>query len=115
MANRMWGDVDRSIVFHIGRFSGTAVDLFWGPQPLAAFKDNCAVGVKKCVIVLLPSPTIAPMLWSLIFASVLLTSQTMAQNCTYSYLPGFFVQDDPEADPNKIGAVSKMWLLESPA
>ena len=39
----------------------------------------------------------------------------MAQNCTYSYLPGFFAQDDPEADPNKIGAVSKMWLLESPA
>jgi len=35
----------------------------------------------------------------------------MSQNVTYAYVPGFFRQDDPTADPNVIGAVSKMWPL----
>lgn len=47
------------------------------------------------------------MLWSLMVAAVLLSSQTMALNSTYAYIPGFFAQDDPKADANAIGAVRK--------
>ena len=36
----------------------------------------------------------------------------MALNFTFAYVPGFFEQDDLNADPNVIGAVSEMWLAE---
>jgi len=35
----------------------------------------------------------------------------MALNFTYAYVPGFFAQDKPNADPDVIGAVSKTWSL----
>ena len=50
------------------------------------------------------------MLRSLILPAVLLASRVMALNFTFAYVPGFFVQDDPNADPSVIGAVSEMWL-----
>ena len=46
------------------------------------------------------------MLCSLILPAVLLVSQTMALNFTYTYVPGFFAQDNAGVDPNVIGAVS---------
>lgn len=49
---------------------------------------------------------------SLILATASLVSQVMALNSTYAYVPGFFVTDNPQADSNTIGAVSKMRLLE---
>ena len=48
------------------------------------------------------------MLYSLILA---FASQVMAQNFTYTYIPGFFVQDNPQADPNSIGPVRKTRFL----
>ena len=47
------------------------------------------------------------MLRSLILAVVLLVSQAMALNSTYAYIPGFFAQDDPQANASAIGAVRK--------
>ena len=47
------------------------------------------------------------MLCSLMLAIALLGNQAMALNSTYAYIPGFFVQDDPQADPNVIGVVRK--------
>jgi hypothetical protein len=47
------------------------------------------------------------MLRMLILAAALSASQAMALNSTYAYVPGFFVQDNPQADPNVIGAVRK--------
>ena len=47
------------------------------------------------------------MLCSLMLAVALLSNQAMTLNSTYVYIPGFFVQDDPQADPNVIGAVRK--------
>ena len=46
------------------------------------------------------------MLCSLILPAILLASQAMALNSTYAYVPGFFAQDDPSADPDVIGPVS---------
>jgi hypothetical protein len=46
------------------------------------------------------------MLCSLILPVLLLVSQTMALNFTYTYVPGFFAQDNTSVDPNAIGAVS---------
>ncbi|KAF9779231.1 phosphoglycerate mutase, partial [Thelephora terrestris] len=38
----------------------------------------------------------------------------MAQNSTYAYIPGFFAQDDPQADPDVIGALpDRFGLLDS--
>jgi hypothetical protein len=48
------------------------------------------------------------MLRSLILTAVLLTSQATALNSTFAYLSGYFAQDDPQADPNVIGAVSEI-------
>ena len=45
------------------------------------------------------------MLCSLILPAVLLASQAMAQNFTYAYVPGFFAQDDPNANSSAIGPV----------
>jgi len=56
------------------------------------------------------SPSGPPMLRSLILPAVFLASQAMALNFTYAYVPGFFAQDDPNADSNLIGAVSETWL-----
>ena len=50
------------------------------------------------------------MLRSLILPAVLLASRVMALNFTFAYVPGFFAQDDPNADPSVISAVSEMWL-----
>ena len=50
------------------------------------------------------------MLGSLILPVVFLASQAMALNFTYTYVPGFFAQDDLNADPNLIGAVSEARL-----
>ena len=36
----------------------------------------------------------------------------MALDFTFAHVPGFFAQDDPNADPDVIGAVSEMWLAE---
>ena len=47
------------------------------------------------------------MLLSLILPAVLLASEAMAINYTFAYIPGFFAQDAPNADPNAIGAVSE--------
>lgn len=52
------------------------------------------------------------MLRSLILAAVSFAIQAMALNSTYAYIPGFFAQDDPQADPNVIGAVSETRFLE---
>jgi len=44
----------------------------------------------------------------------LLTGQTMAPSPAYTYVPGFFAQDDPNADPNAIGALpDRFGLLDS--
>ena len=48
------------------------------------------------------------MLCSLILPAILLAVQATAQKITYAYVPGFFAQDDPSADPNVIGPVSRM-------
>ena len=50
------------------------------------------------------------MLRSLILLVVFLASQAMALN--FTYIPGFFAQDNPNADPNAIGAVSEAWLAK---
>lgn len=50
------------------------------------------------------------MLRSLILPAILLASQAIALNVTYAYVPGFFAQDDPNADPEVIGAVRRAWL-----
>jgi hypothetical protein len=42
----------------------------------------------------------------------LLDIKAMASNSTYAYIPGFFAQDDPQADPDVIGAVSGTRLPE---
>jgi len=40
--------------------------------------------------------------------------QAMALNSAYAYIPGFFAQDDPQADPNVIGALpDRFGLLDS--
>lgn len=52
------------------------------------------------------------MLHSLTLPAILLASQAMALNSTFAYVSGFFATDDPNADPNVIGAVSKTWLAE---
>jgi len=67
---------------------------------------------KKYILGRLFSPSIQLMMCSLILLAVLLASQAMALNSTFAYVPGFFVQDDPNANPNLIGAVSEMWLAE---
>jgi len=36
----------------------------------------------------------------------------MTLNSTFAYIPGFFAQDDPNADPDAIGAVSETWSAE---
>ena len=48
------------------------------------------------------------MLCSVILSMVLLAVQARAQNITYAYVPGFFAQDDPSADPDVIGAVRRI-------
>ncbi|KAF9779230.1 phosphoglycerate mutase [Thelephora terrestris] len=51
---------------------------------------------------------------SLILSAVLFIIQAMASNPTYAYIPGFFAQDDPQADPNAIGALpDRFGLLDS--
>lgn len=55
------------------------------------------------LVVFFPPPR--AMLRSLILTAVLLTSQAAALNSTYAYVSGYFAQDDPQADPNAIGAV----------
>jgi hypothetical protein len=45
---------------------------------------------------------------SLILIAAFLATQAMALNFTYAYVPGFFVQDDPQADADAIGAVRKI-------
>ena len=45
------------------------------------------------------------MLCSLILPAVLPASPAMALNSTCAYVPGFFAQDDPSADPDVIGPV----------
>jgi hypothetical protein len=35
-------------------------------------------------------------------------------NSTYTYVPGFFAQDDPNGDADAIGAVSETRFLECP-
>jgi len=52
------------------------------------------------------------MLYSPALPAVFLASHAVAQNSTYAYIPGFFAQDDPSADPKVIGAVCKTRLLE---
>ena len=39
---------------------------------------------------------------------MLLASEAMAVDYTFSYIPGFFAQDDPNADGSVIGPVSGM-------
>jgi len=52
--------------------------------------------------------------WLILLPILSLTSQLMALNCTYAYVPGFFAQDDPNADPNAIGALpDRFGLLDS--
>ena len=53
--------------------------------------------------------------WLILLPIVPLTSQVMALTCTYAYVPGFFAQDDPNADPNAIGAVRRARLPECSA
>ena len=47
------------------------------------------------------------MLLSLILPAVLLASEAMAANYTFAYIPGFFAQDDPNANASAIGPVSE--------
>ena len=65
---------------------------------------------KHRVLGRLASPSIPLMLHSLILPAVLLADQAMTLNFTFAYVPGFFAQDDLDADPNVIGPVSEMWL-----
>ena len=55
----------------------------------------------------LASPFISLMLLSLILPAVLLASEAMAANYTFAYIPGFFAQDDPNANASAIGPVSE--------
>jgi len=44
----------------------------------------------------------------------LLAAQTMALDVNFTYVPGFFAQDDPKSDPNVIGALpDRFGLLDS--
>ena len=90
------------------------VVLNWRHQsPVGPTRNKGAVWRKKRVLGRLRLPPIPlTMLCSLILPAMLLASQAMALNVTYAYIPGFFVQDDPNADPTVIGAVSETRLLE---
>ena len=54
------------------------------------------------------SPFIPLIPRSLILPAVPLTDQAMALNFTFAYVPGFFAQDDLNANPNVIGPVSEI-------
>jgi len=54
------------------------------------------------------------MLLSLILPAVLLASEAMAANYTFAYIPGFFAQDDPNANASAIGPLpDRFGLLDS--
>ena len=53
------------------------------------------------------------MLCSLILPAVLLANQAMALNFTYAYIPGFFAQDDFNANATAIGPVGRTRLRKS--
>ena len=75
----------------------------------ASASASRGIKVPLCrVLGRLAPPSIPLMLRSLILPAVLLAGQAMALNFTFAYVPGFFVQDDPNADSSVIGPVSEM-------